>query len=62
MELHNQEEAVSLLGQNGELRKRLQERAGVRIVDRGAKVVVIGGEEDDALAGRVLSGLLDAVR
>ncbi len=62
MELHNQEEAVSLLGQNGELRKRLQERAGVRIVDRGAKVVVIGGEEDAALAGRVLSGLLDAVR
>ncbi len=62
IELHSQEEAVSLLGQNGEIRKRLQDQSRVRIVDRGAKVVVIGEEDDALLVSRVLGGMLDAVR
>lgn len=34
----------------------------MRIVDRGAKVVIIGAEADTAMVGRMLDGLLDAVR
>ncbi|HPU97409.1 MAG TPA: PhoH family protein [Candidatus Hydrogenedentes bacterium] len=61
-ELHSQEEALRLLGFNGELRRRLQDQAGVRIVDRGTRVVIIGEETDAAVAGIALQGILDAVR
>ena len=60
--MHNQEESIKLLGQNGEIRRRLQDQARVRIVDRGATVVIIGEEEDAALARTVLAGMLEAVR
>jgi phosphate starvation-inducible PhoH-like protein len=60
--LESQEEAIKLLGQNGELRKRIQEETRVRIVDRGAKVVVIG-EHDAALrASELLTNILAAIR
>lgn len=62
IELYNQEEALYLLGQNGELRKRIQERTAVRIVDRGAKVVIIGSEQDARRVGGILRELLRAVR
>jgi phosphate starvation-inducible PhoH-like protein len=51
-----------LLGRNGELRRRIQEMAPVRIVDRGAKVVVMGEESDTATVGRLLEEMLSAVR
>ncbi|MFA7431975.1 MAG: PhoH family protein, partial [Rhodospirillaceae bacterium] len=60
--LHNQDEAIKLLGRNGEIRRRLQEAAPVRIVDRGAKVVIMGDEDGTALVGRMLDELLLAVR
>lgn len=60
--LNSQEEAVKLLGKNGEIRKRLQQEAPVRIVDRGAKVMVIGEEPEAEMVGRMLSELLVAVR
>jgi len=53
---------LKLLGRNGELRKRLQDEAHVRIVDRGAKVVVIGDDADTAIVGGLLDELLAAVR
>jgi len=61
-ELNSQEEALRLLGFNGELRRRLQDQARVRIVDRGTRVVIIGEEADAAVAGIALQGMLDAVR
>ncbi len=60
--LNSQEEALKLLGKNGELRKRIQEEAQVRIVDRGAKVVVIGEHDEARLVGALLTDLLEAVR
>lgn len=51
-----------LLGQNGELRKRIQDRTQVRIVDRGAKVVIIGDEKDCQRVGNILRELLRAIR
>jgi phosphate starvation-inducible protein PhoH and related proteins len=60
--LENQEEAVKLLGRNGELRKRIQQVAPVRIIDRGAKVVVMGEESDARMVGRMLDEMLVAVR
>ncbi len=62
IELHSQDESIALLGQNGEIRKRIQERAQVRIVDRGAKVVVIGGEKEARRVAIILRELLRAVR
>ncbi|MCP4641463.1 MAG: phosphate starvation-inducible protein PhoH [bacterium] len=62
IQLNSQEEAVKLLGRNGELRKRIQQETPVRIVDRGAKVVVIGEEADAAMVGQTLTELLTAVR
>ena len=62
IQLHSQEEAIKLLGQNGEIRRRLQEETHVRIIDRGAKVMVVGTESNAALAGRLLDELLIAVR
>jgi len=63
IELNNHDEALKLLGRNGELRKHIQEATDVRIVDRGAKVVVIGDEADAAdMVGEMLTELLDAVR
>lgn len=50
------------MGQNGELRKRLQDKAQVRIVDRGAKVVIIGEENESRMINDVLGEMLVAVR
>jgi len=44
------------------LRKRIQSETGTRIVDRGAKVVIIGNEDDAALVETVLDEMLSAVR
>ena len=45
------------------MRKHIQEATDVRIVDRGAKVIVIGDEADAAgMVGDLLTELLDAVR
>ncbi len=60
--LNSQEEAIKLLGRNGELRKRIQEEAPVRIIDRGAKVVVIGDEASTSMVGEMLDEMLVAVR
>ncbi len=60
--LHNQEEAIRLLGKNGELRRYIQDQFQVRIVDRGAKVVVIGDDEHAQIIGDLLRELLSAVR
>ena len=60
--LHNQEEAIRLLGKNGELRRYIQDQFQVRIVDRGAKVVVIGDDEHARIIGDLLRELLSAVR
>lgn len=62
IQLHNHEEAIKLLGANGELRRRMQDEAQVRIVDRGAKVIVIGEEKAAQRVGAVLVELLSAVR
>lgn len=62
LELSTPEEAVRLFGKNGELRRRIQADTDTRIVDRGAKVVIIGDELDAALVGDVLVELLAAVR
>jgi phosphate starvation-inducible PhoH-like protein len=60
--LHSQDEAIKLLGKNGELRKRIQQEAPVRIIDRGAKVVVVGEDPDAAMVGSMLGEMLAAVR
>ena len=51
-----------LLGKNGELRKHIQEQAQVRIVDRGAKVVIMGDDDKTRTVGRLLNEMLVAVR
>jgi phosphate starvation-inducible PhoH-like protein len=60
--LNSQDEAIKLLGKNGELRKRIQEEAPVRIVDRGTKVVIMGEDPDAAMVGQMLAEMLIAVR
>ena len=60
--LHTPEEAIKLLGRNGELRKSIQKSIPVRIVDRGNKVIVLGESQDTARAGDLLDELLAAVR
>lgn len=62
IQLQNHEEAIKLLGANGELRKRMQDGAQVRIVDRGAKVVVVGEAQDARRIGVMLGDMLAAVR
>ena len=62
IQLHSQDEAVKLLGRNGEIRRWIQQETPVRIVDRGAKVVIIGSEADTVLVGAILEELLAAVR
>jgi len=71
IQLKDHEEAIKLLGRNGELRKRIQDETPVRIVDRGARLVVTGDAAPDAAFGRrppvrvvtdVLEELLVAVR
>ncbi len=44
------------------MRKRIQAETHVRIVDRGAKVVVIGDSEEAPSVAGLLTGLLEAVR
>lgn len=60
--LHSPDEAIKLLGRNGELRKSIQKSIPVRIVDRGTRVIVLGEAEDTARAGALLDELLVAVR
>lgn len=62
IQLNSQEEAVRLLGRNGEIRKRIQKETPVHVVDRGAKVVVIGEEEEAAMVRDMLDEMLVAVR
>lgn len=71
VELNSHEEALKLLGRNGELGKRLQAETQVRIVDRGAKIVVVGDEAHPVMiggrpaaevVGDVIDELLVAVR
>jgi phosphate starvation-inducible protein PhoH and related proteins len=62
IQLNNSDEAIRLFGRNGELRRRIQSETGTRIVDRGAKVVIIGNEDDAVLVGNVLDEMLSAVR
>ncbi len=62
IELDSQDESLKLLGHNGEIRKYIQSRSPVRIVDRGAKVVVIGEEEPANAVCTMLSDMLNAVR
>ncbi len=64
IQLDSQEEAVKLLGRNGELRKRIQAETQVRIVDRGAEIVVIGEQVPAAMIGgrpaaEIVGGLLE---
>ncbi len=51
-----------MFGRNGEIRKRIQSETGTRIVDRGAKVVILGTESNAAVVGTVLDEMLAAVR
>jgi phosphate starvation-inducible PhoH-like protein len=61
--LANHEESIKLLGKNGEFRKRIQQAApAVRIVDRGAKVVIIGEEPETRIVEQAISSMLEAVR
>lgn len=53
---------MKLLGHNGELRRYIQSEAPVRIVDRGAKIVVVGDEPDTVVVSDMLGEMLDAVR
>jgi phosphate starvation-inducible PhoH-like protein len=62
IELNSPEEAIKLFGRNGELRKRIQAETGARIVDRGAKVVIVGEESETSVVGSVLDEMLEAVR
>ena len=60
--LNTPDEAIKLLGLNGELRKHIQQMAPVRIVDRGNNVVVMGEVADTDIIGTMLDELLIAVR
>jgi phosphate starvation-inducible PhoH-like protein len=60
--LNNHDEAIKLFGRNGELRKRIQTELNVRVVDRGAKVVVIGSDKDSSFTLDLLGEMLSAVR
>lgn len=62
IELTSHEESLKLLGYNGEFRKYIQSKAPVRIVDRGAKVVVIGDDDRVNAVAAVLNEMLSAVR
>lgn len=62
IELGNHEESLKLFGNNGEIRKFIQSRTQVRIVDRGAKVLVIGEQASAAFVCQILNDMLAAVR
>lgn len=62
IELGSHEEALKLFGNNGEIRKFIQSRTQVRIVDRGAKVVVIGEQPSAKSVCQMLTDMLTAVR
>ncbi|HOD94071.1 MAG TPA: PhoH family protein [Candidatus Hydrogenedentes bacterium] len=53
---------MALLGHNGAIRKLVQTHFNVRIVDRGAKVTILGEQNAARSAHELLSGMLDAVR
>lgn len=62
IELGSHEESLKLLGNNGENRKYIQSRSEVKIVDRGAKVVVIGEKGAAETVCTMLTDMLVAVR
>ena len=62
IELGSHEESLKLLGNNGEIRKFIQAHSQVRIVDRGAKVVVIGEQQAAEAVSAMLVDMLAAVR
>ena len=54
LELHTPDEAIKLLGRNGEFRKYIQQQVPVRIVDRGSNVVIMGEKPDTDKVGSML--------
>jgi phosphate starvation-inducible PhoH-like protein len=60
--LNDEEEALKLLGCNGEFRRRLQSEVPVRIVDRGQRVALIGKDEDVAVISGLLNEMLAVIR
>ncbi len=60
--LKDKEEALKLLGCNGEFRRRLQSEIPVRIVDRGQRVALIGRDEDVAVISGLLNEMLAVIR
>ena len=60
--LRTQDEAVMLLGRNGELRRHVQRQVPVRIVDRGTRVLILGEADDAEMVREMLGEMLVAVR
>jgi len=60
--LKDQEEAISLFGKNGELRKFIQSEIPVKIIDRGDTVAILGQSDDVGIVDTVLREMLDAIR
>ena len=60
--LKNKEEAIKLLGYNGEFKRRLQSEVPVRIVDRGQRVALIGKDEDVTVIDGLLNEMLTVIR
>lgn len=61
-ELNNHEESLRLFGHNGAIRRFIQSRTQVKIVDRGAKVIVIGQRDTAAFVCQMLQDMLTALR
>lgn len=62
IELNNHDESLALFGQNGAIRRLVQDHFNVRIVDRGTQVTILGEEPAAEAAHALLSGMLNAVR
>ena len=62
IELKNQDEAIKLFGRNGELRRKVQDKVPVRIVDRGMTVQIHGEAGEAEIVKEMFSELLVAVR
>ena len=60
--LHDKDEAISLLGRNGEHAKLIQEAYPVKIVDRGEKITLNGPDEEIKIVERILGEVLQIMR
>jgi phosphate starvation-inducible PhoH-like protein len=60
--LRDKDEALKLLGYNGEFKRRLQSETSVRIVDRGQRIALIGKDEEVQLIDGLLNEMLVAIR